>query len=123
MNETLHFYRIFKLNVKIIVPKLDLKDAVEIKLWKICKQSSKIQKSILKILKKGLKMASSNQEQILTYLKNGNVISPAVAANEFNCYCLAAVIKKIRDKGHEVIAREIPGTRTKEYYMKRNINE
>lgn len=60
---------------------------------------------------------ANNQDDILTYLKNGNVISPAVAAHEFNCYCLAAVIKKLRDKGNEIFAREIPGTRTKEYYM------
>lgn len=66
---------------------------------------------------------NSNQENILTYLKNGNTISPAVAAEEFRCYCLAAVIKKIRDKGNEVFAREIPGTRTKEYSMTPFIEE
>lgn len=74
-------------------------------------------KKYLENLRKGVKMANSNQDQILTYLKNGNTISPAIAAHEFDCYCLAAVIKKIRDKGHEVFAREIPGTRTKEYSM------
>lgn len=63
-------------------------------------------------------MANTNQENILIYLQNGNAISPAVAAHEFNCYCLAAVIKKLRDKGNEILAREIPDTRTKEYYMK-----
>lgn len=32
MNEALHLFRIFKSKQKIKVPKLDLKDAVEIKL-------------------------------------------------------------------------------------------
>lgn len=62
-------------------------------------------------------MANTTQDNILTYLQNGNVISPAIAAHEFNCYCLAAVIKKLRDKGIEILAKEIPDTRTKEYYM------
>ena len=63
-------------------------------------------------------MANTTQENILICLQRGNAISPAVAAHEFNCYCLAAIIKKLRDKGNEIFAREIPGTRTKEYYMK-----
>ena len=62
-------------------------------------------------------MANTTQDNILTYLQNGNAISPAIAAHEFNCYCLAAVIKKLRDKGIEILAKEIPGTKTKEYYM------
>lgn len=62
-------------------------------------------------------MANTTQDNILIYLQNGNVISPAIAAHEFNCYCLAAVIKKLRDKGIEILAREILGTRTKEYYV------
>lgn len=62
-------------------------------------------------------MANSNQDKILTYLKNGNIISPAIAAHEFDCYCLAAVIGKLRKKEYEIFSREIPGTRTKEYSM------
>ena len=38
-------------------------------------------------------MANTTQDNILIYLQNGNAISPAIAAHEFNCYCLAAVIK------------------------------
>lgn len=62
-------------------------------------------------------MANTTQDNILIYLQNGNAISPAIAAHEFNCYCLASVIKKLRDKEIKILAREIPGTRTKEYYM------
>ncbi|MFY9085383.1 hypothetical protein [Aliarcobacter cryaerophilus] len=62
-------------------------------------------------------MANTTQENILIYMQNGNAISPVIAAHEFSCYCLASVIKKLRDKGIEILAREIPDTRTKEYYM------
>ncbi|OCL85304.1 hypothetical protein AAX26_01791 [Aliarcobacter thereius] len=65
----------------------------------------------------------TNQEQILIYLKNGGVITPAIAAYDFNCFCLAAVIKKLRDKGNDILAREIPGTRTKEYFIEESNNE
>ena len=65
-------------------------------------------------------MANTTQENILIYLQNVNAISPAIASHEFNCYCLASVIKKLRDKGIEILAREIPDTRTKEYYIGSN---
>lgn len=65
-------------------------------------------------------MANGNyQENILTYLKNGNSISPAIAAHEFDCYCLAAVIYKLKRRGYEIYDREIPGTRSKEYSFTR----
>lgn len=60
---------------------------------------------------------ASNQENILTYLKNGNIISPAIAAHEFNCFCLAAVILKLRKKGHQIFSQKIEGTQTKEYSL------
>lgn len=66
---------------------------------------------------------ASYQENILTYLKRGGVITPAIAATEFNCYCLAAVIKKLRDKGNNILARTIQGTSSKEYYIEDKSSE
>ena len=60
---------------------------------------------------------NTNQDKILTYLKNGNTISPAIAAHEFDCFCLAAVIGKLRKKGIEIFSQKIEGTQTKEYSL------
>ena len=60
---------------------------------------------------------NTNQDKILTYLQNGNTISPAIAADEFHCYCLAAVIGKFRKKGIEIFSQKIEGTQTKEYSL------
>lgn len=60
---------------------------------------------------------NTNQDKILTYLQNGNTISPAIAAHEFDCYCLAAVIGKLRKKGIEIFSQKIEGTQTKEYSL------
>ena len=60
---------------------------------------------------------NTNQDKILTYLQNGNTISPAIAAHEFDCYCLAAVIGKLRKKGLEIFSQKIEGTQTKEYSL------
>lgn len=60
---------------------------------------------------------NTNQDKILTYLQNGKTISPAIAADEFNCYCLAAVIGKLRKKGIEIFSQKIEGTQTKEYSL------
>ena len=59
----------------------------------------------------------TNQDKILTYLQNGNTISPAIAAHEFDCFCLAAVISKLRKKGIEIFRQKIEGTQTKEYSL------
>ena len=60
---------------------------------------------------------STNQDKILTYLQNGNTISPAIAAHQFDCFCLAAVIGKLRKKGIEIFSQKIEGTQTKEYSL------
>ncbi len=60
---------------------------------------------------------NTNQDKILTYLQNGNTISPAIAAHEFDCFCLAAVIGKLRKKGIEIFSQKIEGTQTKEYSL------
>jgi len=59
----------------------------------------------------------STQEEILEHLKLGFSISPAIAAQDYNCYCLAAVIGKIEKKGYEVFRRTIVNTRSKEYSL------
>ncbi len=59
---------------------------------------------------------ASMQEQILNHMKMGFSISPAVAATDYSCYCLAAVIHKIKDKV-KVYDRYIPGTNSKEYAL------
>lgn len=60
---------------------------------------------------------SSTKSQIEQYLKNGNSITPAVAAEQFNCYCLAAVILKLRKKGITILSEKIEGTQSKRYWI------
>jgi hypothetical protein len=60
---------------------------------------------------------STIQNEILGHMKCGFTITPAVAAQDYSCYCLAAVISKIRKKDITVYAREIQGTRSKEYSL------
>ncbi len=57
------------------------------------------------------------QDKILEHLKMGFTITPAVAGEEYHCYCLAAVISKIEKKGFVVYRRVIPGTKSKEYSL------
>jgi predicted transcriptional regulator len=57
------------------------------------------------------------QQQIKEHLESGFTITPAIAAQEYNCYYLAAIIKKIADRGTPVYRREIEGTRSKEYSL------
>ncbi|RXK03803.1 MULTISPECIES: helix-turn-helix domain-containing protein [Arcobacteraceae] len=58
---------------------------------------------------------ASKQDEILSHLQMGFTITPAVAAQDYNCFCLAAVISKIEKKGHIVYRRVIDGTKSKEY--------
>ncbi|QKF72765.1 hypothetical protein AFAEC_0574 [Aliarcobacter faecis] len=60
---------------------------------------------------------ASIKDEIHQYLKNGNSITPAIAAEEFNCYCLAAVILKLRKKGITILSEKIEGTQSKRYWI------
>lgn len=60
---------------------------------------------------------ATTQHEIKEHLEMGFSITPAIAAQEFDCYCLAAVISKIEKKGFIVYRRVIPGTKSKEYSL------
>ncbi|HOO47002.1 MAG TPA: helix-turn-helix domain-containing protein [Deltaproteobacteria bacterium] len=44
----------------------------------------------------------SQREQILRYLKEGNVIDPMVALQKFQSYRLGARIYELRAEGHDI---------------------
>lgn len=62
-------------------------------------------------------MSKTITSQILEHMQCGFSITPAVAAQEYSCYCLAAVIAKIDKKGYTVYKRIIPNTKSKEYSL------
>jgi biotin operon repressor len=58
-------------------------------------------------------MRTSQIEQVLAHLKQGNTISQAEAINNFNCYRLSAVIKQLRNQGYEIMTRLEPNLKSK----------
>ena len=43
----------------------------------------------------------NHQTQVLNYLKSGKTLSQTEAITYFNCYCLSAVIKCLRNIGYD----------------------
>lgn len=62
-------------------------------------------------------MANSMQENVLEHMKMGYSITPAIAATEYKCYCLPAVIKKLKNKGHNIKDAAITSSGTKKYWI------
>jgi len=58
-------------------------------------------------------MSTSQIEQVLAHLKQGNTLSQAEAINNFNCYRLSAVIKQLRNQGYEIMTRLEPNLNSK----------
>jgi biotin operon repressor len=58
-------------------------------------------------------MRTSQIEQVLAHLKQGNTISQAEAINNFNCYRLSAVIKQLRNQGYEIMTRLEPNLKVR----------
>jgi len=62
----------------------------------------------------------SQREQILRYLKEGNVIDPMVALQKFQSYRLGARIFELRQEGHDIKSEVIYKDRRKifaKYWM------
>lgn len=46
----------------------------------------------------------TQNEQILSHLKEGRAIDPLTALNKFSCFRLAARIKELRAMGHNIMS-------------------
>ena len=53
-------------------------------------------------------MNKSQQQQILSHLKQGKTLSQAEAITLFNCYRLGAVIYRLRRAGYEIVTHDEP---------------
>ena len=61
-------------------------------------------------------MNSTQLQQVLDHLKQGETISQAEAIDLFGCYRLSAVILKLRDAGYDIVThRERNSKRTGTY--------
>ena len=62
----------------------------------------------------------SQATDILTALKEGRMLTPIDALQEFGCFRLAARIKDLRDSGYDIRTEEVKeGTKTfARYYLK-----
>ncbi|ENU27948.1 helix-turn-helix domain-containing protein [Acinetobacter modestus] len=68
-------------------------------------------------------MRTSQIEQVLAHLKQGNTISQAEAINNFNCYRLSAVIKQLRNQGYEIMTRLEPNLKNKGNHARYELKE
>ncbi|MCH7328969.1 helix-turn-helix domain-containing protein [Acinetobacter modestus] len=68
-------------------------------------------------------MRTSQIEQVLAHLKQGNTISQAEAINNFNCYRLSAVIKQLRNQGYEIMTRLEPNLKSKGTHARYELKE
>ncbi|WP_087548213.1 helix-turn-helix domain-containing protein [Acinetobacter sp. WCHA39] len=68
-------------------------------------------------------MRTSQIEQVLAHLKQGNTISQAEAINNFNCYRLSAVIKQLRNQGYEIMTRLEPNLKSKGNHARYELKE
>ncbi len=51
-------------------------------------------------------MSTNHQTQVLAHLKTGKTLSQAEAIYHFDCYRLSAIIKRLRNLGHNIVTHQ-----------------
>jgi hypothetical protein len=62
-------------------------------------------------------MKTSQAEAILNHLKRGKPLTPRQAIEKFDCYRLAARIRDLRGRGHDILTEKKKGQRNATYRM------
>ncbi|MDQ9010075.1 helix-turn-helix domain-containing protein [Acinetobacter gerneri] len=68
-------------------------------------------------------MNTNHQTQILNHLKQGQTISQSEAITLFDCYRLSAVIKRLRNSGHDIVTHQEPNLNNKGAHARYELNE
>lgn len=68
-------------------------------------------------------MSTNHQTQVLAHLKQGRTLSPVEAISLFNCYRLSAVIKRLRNSGHNIITHGEPNLNGRGTHARYELNE
>lgn len=55
----------------------------------------------------------SQEQKILSWLKQGRRLTPIQALNKFGCFRLSARIKNLRNEGHNIITEVVQNGRTR----------
>ncbi len=68
-------------------------------------------------------MSTNHQVLVLAHLKQGKTISPIEAITLYKCFRLSAVIKRLRNAGHNITTHSEPNLNGKGTHARYELNE